>query len=109
LQQNQRHRYDTLVIVLSVAFVAGMAIAVLLVALWRNRPAAIASDAIFHAAVALCPPFVLVRVVGGMDDTALSLVLTAGTIIMANGSLYAGLSAFGYWGFVTFWPHDKPQ
>jgi hypothetical protein len=44
-----------------------------------------------------------------MDDTALSLVLTAGTIIMANGSLYAGLSAFGYWGFVTFWPHDKPQ
>lgn len=107
--RDQRRQNDTLVIVLSIAFVAGMALAVLLIAIWRSHPAAIAQDAVFRAAVALCPPFMLVRVVGGLDDTTLALILTGGTVIMANGSLYAGLAAFAYWAFLTFWPHSKPQ
>lgn len=109
MPRNQRGQNDTLVIVLSFAFVAGMAIAVLLIAIWRSHPAAIAHDAIFHAAVAFCPPFMLVRVVGGVDDTTLALVLTSGTVIMANGSLYAGVAAFAYWAFSTFWPRRRPQ
>ena len=107
MSKSRASRHDALLIVLSVALVAGMAVAILLVALWQKQPAAMAKDSAFRAAVFLCPPFMLVRVVGGVDDTTLGLVITTGTIVMANGSLYAGLAAFVYWGFVTFRPPRK--
>jgi hypothetical protein len=80
-----------------------MAIALAIVLLWRSHPA-IAQGTTYQLAVALCPPFILVGSVGGITDTTLSLVLTAGIIVFANGSLYAGLAAFAYWAVTTFWP-----
>jgi len=50
----------------------------------------------------LCPPFMLLHEVGGVEDSVLSLVMTVGAIVIANGSLYAGLAAFGYWALTTF-------
>jgi hypothetical protein len=91
-----KNRHDTLIIVLSLTFVAGMAIALLIILLWRSHPA-IAQGVAYQLAVAACPPFILVGSVGGITDTTLSLVLTAGVMIFANGALYAGLAAFVYW------------
>jgi len=96
-------RYDALIIVLSVTFVAGMAIALAITLLWRSHPA-MAQGAAYQLAVALCPPFILVGSVGGITDTTLALVLTAGVIVFANGALYAGLAALVYWALTTFWP-----
>lgn len=62
------------------------------------------SEAGFLTAVALCPPFMLLRQVGGVEDSILSLVMTEATIVIANGSLYAGLAAFVYWALTSFWP-----
>jgi hypothetical protein len=107
LPPTSKGRNDTLIIILSVSCVLGMAIAVRLIFVWRSYPAVIAQSAAWHAAVALCPPFILVGVVGGVSDTALTLVLTAGTIVFANASLYAGLAAFGYWVLTTFWPRHE--
>lgn len=101
------NRHESLVITVSIAVVAGMVIAVLLIFLWRHNPAVIASDAGFHAAVALCPALMLLRVVGGVDDTVLGLIITTGTIVIANASLYAGLAAFVYWALVSFRPRQS--
>jgi hypothetical protein len=96
-------RHEPLIIVLSLTFVAGMAIALAITMLWRSHPA-LAQGASYQVAVALCPPFILVGSVGGITDTTLSLVLTAGVMVFANGALYAGLAAFVYWAVTTFWP-----
>lgn len=100
---SSKGRHELLIIVLSVTFVAGMAIALAITLLWRSHPA-MAQGMAYELAVALCPPFILVGSVGGITDTTLSLVLTAGIIVFANGSLYAGLAAFVYWAITTFWP-----
>ena len=98
-----KNRHNALFIVLSVTCVAGMAIALAIVLLWQSHPT-MAQGTTYQLAVALCPPFILVGSVGGITDTTLSLVLTAGIIVFANGSLYAGLAAFAYWAVTTFWP-----
>lgn len=97
MPQGKENRNEALVIVLSVMVVAGMAVAVVLIALWRNHVAAITDGFGFGVAVALCPPFLLVRAAGGIEDTTLNLTLTTGTIVIANGSLYGGLAAFVLW------------
>jgi hypothetical protein len=74
-----------------------MAVALILVYVWLKHPAAITQGVTYHIAVALCPPFLLVRVMSALTDSALAVVLTAGTIVFANGPLYAGLAAFVYW------------
>ena len=56
----------------------------------------------YHAAVMVCPPFILVSAVGSASDSTLALVLTGGTIVFANGALYAGLAAFVYWAASDF-------
>ena len=99
----QKTRNDALIIVLSVTFVAGMAIALAIILLWRSHPV-MAQGSAYQFAVAACPPFILVGSVGGITDTTLSLVLTAGVMVFANGALYAGLAAFVYWAVTTFWP-----
>jgi hypothetical protein len=104
LSYSAKSRNDALVIVLSVTFVAGMAVAMVLFLLWRNHTAAMAQGVAYHAAVMVCPPFILVHAIGSAGDSMLALVLTGGTIVFANGALYAGLAAFVYWAVVTFWP-----
>jgi hypothetical protein len=96
LPSSSKARHEPLIIVLSLTFVAGMAIALAIILLWRGHPA-MAQGTEYQAAVALCPPFILVGSVGGITDTTLSLVLTAGVMVFANGALYSGLAAFVYW------------
>jgi hypothetical protein len=59
---------------------------------------------LMRAAVAVCPPFMLVPIIGQLDDAALSRVIIGGTVVIGNGALYAGLAAFVYWAVVTFVP-----
>jgi len=97
LQPNPNSPDDRLVIVISISLVVGMAVALVLIFLWRNDPSAMTQDAAYHVALAICPPFFLVRVVSVLADSTLAIVLTAGAIVVANGSLYAGLAALGFW------------
>lgn len=92
-------RNDAFIVVLSVTVVLGMAVALGLVFLWRTYPATVTQGGTYHLAVALCPPFILVGVVSAMAESTLAVVLTTGTIIFANGSLYAGVAALAYWAF----------
>jgi hypothetical protein len=106
LSPTSKTRHEALIIVLSVMFVAGMAVALATVLLWRSHPG-IAQGTTYQVAVALCPPFILVGSVGGITDSTLSLALTAGVMVFANGSLYAGLGAFVYWVLSTFRSHNR--
>ncbi len=90
-------RDDALLTVLSFTVVLGMVVGIVLVFLWRTYPAMVMHDGVYHLAVALCPPFLLVGVVSAIAESTLAVVLTTGTIVFANGSLYAGLAAFVYW------------
>ena len=102
-----RNNNYALITVLSIAYVAGMAVALVLFQVWRKHPEAIAQGIPYHAAVALCPPFILVGSVGGIADSTLTLVLTAGTMVFANGALYAGMAAFAFWAASSFWPRRQ--
>jgi hypothetical protein len=106
LPKNSKSRNDALVTVLSIAFVAGMAVALVLFELWRKHPAAMEQGVAYHAAVAVCPGFILVGSVSGIAESTLELVLTGGTMVFANGALYAGLAAFAFWGVSVFWPKN---
>lgn len=81
---------------MSLTVVLGMAVALILILVWRSHPTMTQSGA-YHLAVALCPPFFLVGVVTALADSTPAVVLTAGTIVFANGSLYAGVAALVYW------------
>lgn len=108
LQRKSTKHDERFVILLSVTFVLGMAVALALIFVWRQSPAAMAQTALYHAAVAVCPPFLLVGVFSALEDSTFALVLTAGTIVFANGSLYAGLSAFAYWVFLSLGSKKEP-
>lgn len=99
-----RDRNDALIIVISIAVVTGMAIASMLLFLWKAQPSAVTTGTLMRAAVAVCPPFMLVPIIGQLDDAALSRVIIGGTVVIGNGALYAGLAAFVYWAVVTFVP-----
>ena len=109
LSSSNKSRHGTLVTVLSFTVVAGMAIAALVLLLWTKYPASVSGGAGLRAAVALCPPFMLVQVVGGTSDTTMGLIITAGTIVIANTSLYAGMAAFVYWAVTTFRPGNPTR
>lgn len=104
MPRDSKSRNDALITVLSIAFVAGMAVALILFQVWRKHPEAMAQGIPYRAAVALCPPFILVGSVGGIADSTLTLVLTAGTMVFGNGALYAGMAAFAFWGVSSFRP-----
>ena len=95
-------KHDGLIIAVSLAVVAGMLLAAVCLAWWRYHPSMLSASAAMRLAVILCPPFMLLREVGGVEDSVLSLAMTEGAIVVANGSLYAGLAAFGYWALTTF-------
>ena len=97
MQRTPDHRNDTLTTVISVTFVLGMAVALVLIFLWRSHPATMTQSGAYQFAVAICPPFFLVGVVSAMQESTLAVVLTGGTIVVANGSLYAGVAALAYW------------
>lgn len=107
MQRSPNHRNDTLTIVMSVTIVLGMAVALVLIFLWRSYPATMTQNGAYHLAVALCPPFFLVGVVSAMTESTLAVVLTAGTIVVANGSLYAGLAALVYWAWSIWGGHSN--
>jgi hypothetical protein len=107
LRKNSSASDDAFLVLLSITFVLGMVIGVLLVFLWRQYPATITQGAMYLLAEAVCPPFLLVGVFGAMTDSTLALVLTGGTIVIANGSLYAGVAAFAYWALSVLWPKKK--
>jgi hypothetical protein len=107
LAHSTKSRDQGLVIVISMAVVVGMAAALFLIFLWRSHPAMMTQGAAYRLAMAVCPPFILVGVVTALSDSTLAVVLAGGCIVLGNGSLYAGLAAFAYWIWSTFWPHRE--
>ena len=85
-------------IVLSLAFCAGVAIAIGVYVAWSRGilPPAFHGSA---AAVALffCPPYILTIAVGPMADAQLMAAVTVFSIVSGNGFLYAGVAAGGYY------------
>lgn len=89
--------------VLILAFVLGLAVAVTLCTVWRYHPDVFSSNARI-AAIAVCPPFLLAGILEATADSTLALIMTVGTIIFANGFLYAGLASFAYFLMTVFLP-----
>jgi hypothetical protein len=107
LVQEAKHRHESLVIVISIAVVTGMAIAILLLFLWRDHVSVIAAGAGLNAAIAVCPPYLLVHVARDIDDTALTRVIIGGTVVIGNASLYAGLAMLAMWIFGRVLPRRR--
>jgi hypothetical protein len=100
LSQLRKTENHGLVIVLSISFVLGMAVALAVYFAWRLNAGALHSQGVLSAiALIVCPPYVLSLVIGPTPDSALALVLTLGTIVFANAFLYAGAAAGGYFIF----------
>lgn len=87
--------------VLLLAFVLGLAVAVTLCAVWRYHPDVFSAQARV-AAIAVCPPFLLAGILEATADSTLAVIMTVGTIIFANGFLYAGLASFAYFLMTVF-------
>ena len=78
---------------MSLSFVLGMVVALVVYFLWRSQPANFQHLAAAVAALVVCPPFVLSYAIGPTPDSAFAIVLGVGTIIFANAFLYAGVAA----------------
>jgi hypothetical protein len=104
-----KNRDQGLVIAISLAVVLGMVVALLLIFLWRSYPAMMTQGAAYRLAMAICPPFILAGVVTELTDSTLAVVMTGGCIVLGNASLYAGLTAFGYWVWSTLWQGSKAR
>lgn len=86
-----------LVLVLSISFVLGMAVAIAVYIGWRSGAIAPGfHDALSFLSLFVCPPFVLSFAVGPTPSADLALALVVGTIVFANAFLYAGVAAGGY-------------
>ena len=94
--------HNAFVILLSVSVVAGMVVAFALIGLWRSHSGMVTNGVGYRAAVAVCPPFLLVGVMGTIDETALSLLITSSAIVVGNAALYGGIAAFAYWLMTLF-------
>lgn len=91
-QSGKSDRRFVMVMVLS--FVLGMAVALGVYLVWRSYTRAPQNQGLFTAtALMVCPPFILSFAIGPRPDSDLALVLTVGTILFANGCLYAGVAA----------------
>ena len=83
-----------LLTVLSVSFVLGMAVAIGVFFLWRADPVALDfHQPLFLAVLLVCPAFILSIAAAPGIDGAIAQVLLVGTIVFANGCLYAGVAA----------------
>ena len=74
-------------------FVVGLFVAVGVYLVWLHQPEGRNSQALTTASLLLCPPFLLALETGVRAESDLVLVLSGGTIVFANGFLYAGLIA----------------
>jgi hypothetical protein len=74
------------------SFVLGLAVGLGVYFFWRSHAAnlQLASRAV---ALIVCPPFILSYAIGSAPDSAFAVVLGVGTIVLANGFLYAGVAA----------------
>jgi len=86
-------KHHQFLILLSFAFVTGLVVAAALCGIWRYYPGTLSGQSLV-AAIAVCPPYLLTGVLEATTDSTLALVMTIGTIIFANGFLYAGLASF---------------
>ena len=87
--------------VMVLSFVLGMAVALGVYLVWRSHAGSPQNQGLFTAiALTICPPFILSFAIGPKPDSDLALVLTVGTILLANGCLYAGVAA-GLYAVVT--------
>jgi hypothetical protein len=87
------------VFVMVLSFVLGVVVGWMVFFLWRSHPADFQHWSA-AAAFVICPPFVLSYAIGAAPDSAFALVLGVGTILFANGFLYAGVAA-GIYAVVT--------
>lgn len=97
MTQRPASKENHLLTVLLVSFVLGMAVAIGIYLAWRSG--AITSgfqNPLSALSLFVCPPFILSVAVGPTLDAGLALVLVVGTIVFANGFLYAGIAAGGY-------------
>lgn len=84
--------------VLILAFLTGVAIAIGVYVAWGRGilPPAL-SGGISSLALFLCPPYILTIAVGPVADAQLMAAVTASSIVLGNGFLYAGVSAGLYY------------
>ncbi|HLI62419.1 MAG TPA: hypothetical protein VKV05_03390 [Terriglobales bacterium] len=86
-----------LLMALVISFVLGMAVAIGVYWVWRSGGIAPGFHDVSGAlALLLCPPYILSLAIGPSPDSYLELGLAVGTIVFANGFLYAGVAAVGY-------------
>ena len=88
-----------LALVTFLSFALGMAVALAIVFLWRARAGNLPPLGVAMA-LAVCPPFILSPVIAATPEAGFALVLGVGTILLANGFLYAGVAA-GIYAVVT--------
>jgi hypothetical protein len=97
-----------LMTVLSLAFVAGMAIAIGIYFGWTHGaiPPAF-NGAASMAALFVCPPFILSIAVGPTAEADVMRVMLAATMVSANGFLYAGVAAGAYYVFTLMFKRRR--
>ncbi len=97
MAQRPNSKEQHLLTTLSISFVLGMGVAVGVYLAWKSGAIAPGLHSVLSAvALLVCPPFILSFPVGAVPDSGLALTLIVGTIVFANGFLYAGVAAVGY-------------
>ena len=108
MPQRPAPKENYLVLVLSISFILGMGMALIIYFGWRAGVIAAGfHGALSILALALCPPFILSYAIGPAVDSDLALTLVVGTIVFANAFLYAGVGAGGYF-LVTAFRKPRP-
>ena len=83
-----------LLLVLALSFLLGMVMALAVYFSWSLHLVPPDMQSFFrNGSLVVCPPFLLVYVLGATTSSDFALVLTVGTIIFANAFLYAGVAA----------------
>jgi hypothetical protein len=102
-------KHEQLLTVLALSFVLGMAVAVAIYFLWQANPVALDfHQPLFLAVLLVCPAFILSIAASSGTEGAIAQVLLVGTIVFANGCLYAGVAA-GIYSIVTLvWKPRRP-
>ncbi len=85
------------------SFFLGLGVAIAVYLAWQSGVIAPGLHDM-RSAVALffCPPFILSVAAEGTTEFGLAVGLVAGTIVLANAFLYAGVAAGGYFVVTTF-------
>ncbi len=106
LGSKEQHLLTTL----SISFVLGMGVAFAVYLAWRSGAIAPGlHDVLSAVALLVCPPFILSLAAGAVPDSDLALTLLVGTIVLANGFLYAGVAAVGYFIFTVMAGRKLPR